>query len=495
MSGDGGGGPAPAPGAGDAPPSVDELPRGFVPKPPKKCLNCAASYESLRRCSRCKAVYFCNATCQREVWKEHLKTCVPAPLSAKAEAEKAEIEKLRAREEAAKTRPPPRPPPPQTTTPQSKPEQVKADELVRVRTAILPEVDRLMKLGEYEDAIEHLDDGVAVASAHDERELLDSLSCLVARCYLRLNKPKDARDGLNPALMQARREGGKNAMKPHSIAAEICKAMGDETQMRVELKALMEAAQDAGVDAREQGAALYLAGCLLDDVGDDAAATPLLTSAADAAEKTRDHGMRAGAMSRIGRAMMRARKPRGAIDAWTDELRALDEGERADAEDALRRVDVSEEKQKDKDKEGGDLGEGGEGEKQDNDDDAKTPSTPPLPYRPLGDARARRCRAHANLYAARAVTRDRPRADAHLDAALSIANGMGDARDVARELGKLWLQVGHARRLASVGEEGEEKDVAEAYERAAAKAREAGDDETAKEAEEGLAKSAGKKSP
>jgi hypothetical protein len=46
-----------------------------------------------------------------------------------------------------------------------------------------------------------------------------------------------------------------------------------------------------------------------------------------------------------------------------------------------------------------------------------------------------------------------------------------------------------------VGEEGEEKDVAEAYERAAAKAREAGDDETAKEAEEGLAKSAGKKSP
>ena len=47
----------------------------------ERCLNCGASFEGLRRCGKCKAVYFCNAACQREVWKEHCKTCV-APAGA-----------------------------------------------------------------------------------------------------------------------------------------------------------------------------------------------------------------------------------------------------------------------------------------------------------------------------------------------------------------------------------------------------------------------------
>ena len=47
----------------------------------KRCLNCGASFEGLRRCGKCKAVYFCNAACQREVWKEHCKTCVAPALS------------------------------------------------------------------------------------------------------------------------------------------------------------------------------------------------------------------------------------------------------------------------------------------------------------------------------------------------------------------------------------------------------------------------------
>ena len=62
----------------------------------KQCLNCGSSFEGLRRCGKCKAAYFCNAACQREVWKEHCKTCVapagsdPAPTAHGAGAAAAE---------------------------------------------------------------------------------------------------------------------------------------------------------------------------------------------------------------------------------------------------------------------------------------------------------------------------------------------------------------------------------------------------------------------
>ena len=71
-------------------------------------------------------------------------------------------------------------------------------------------------------------------------------------------------------------------MRPHSIAAEINKAKGDVDQMRVELRALMEAASESN-DEQEQGAALPLAGCLLFDGGDLNAAVPLLSGKSAAA--------------------------------------------------------------------------------------------------------------------------------------------------------------------------------------------------------------------
>jgi len=61
---------------------------------------------------------------------------------------------------------------------------------------------------------------------------MDSMSCLLARCYLGLKQPKEALEGLNPALMQARREGGATSIKPHSIAAEAFKMQGDLDKMR-----------------------------------------------------------------------------------------------------------------------------------------------------------------------------------------------------------------------------------------------------------------------
>ena len=40
-----------------------------------KCLVCEKETKSL--CGRCQAVAFCSADCQKSVWKEHKKSCVP----------------------------------------------------------------------------------------------------------------------------------------------------------------------------------------------------------------------------------------------------------------------------------------------------------------------------------------------------------------------------------------------------------------------------------
>ena len=110
-----------------------------------------------------------------------------------------------------------------------------------------------MREGKFADAIEHLEESVAFASGADERELLDALSCLTARCYLGMGRPKEALQGLNPALMQARRNGGPSAIKPHSIAAECFRALGDEEKTRVELRALVEAAAESADEAEQAG--------------------------------------------------------------------------------------------------------------------------------------------------------------------------------------------------------------------------------------------------
>ena len=171
---------------------------------------------------------------------------------------------------------------------------MKQNELRRIRTEVLPEVAALMAERDFEKAIEWLEDAVAFASGYDERELLDSMSCLLARCFLSLGKPKEALGGLNPALMHARRTGGPTAVKPHSVAAECFIAMGDREKVRVELRALMEAAAESE-DEREQCGALLFAGCVLFDLGDLSQAVAVLASATTAAEKTKDHGARATA--------------------------------------------------------------------------------------------------------------------------------------------------------------------------------------------------------
>ena len=423
----------------------------------KRCLNCDASFEGLRRCGKCKAAYFCNAACQREVWKEHCKTCVAPAGAAPPPPPEAPGQAAASGAPAAAGQPP--------AAPEQKytPEQIKQEGLRRVNQEVLPEVGALMREGKFAEAVEHLEESVAFASGADERELMDALSCLTARCYLGMGKPKEALQGLNPALMQARRNGGPSAIKPHSIAAECFRALGDAEKTRVELRALVEAAAES-TDEAEQAGALLLAGIALFDMGDLNASMPLLASAAAAAEKVGDFAGRAAARSRAGAALLRLRRPGQAVEAWTDELKALEEGERLEKESKETKETYRESVLED----GAERG------------DKNKPETRALA--PVGDARARRCRAHGNLFTAHLLMGAREAAETHLAHACSLAKTLG-----AKEEAETWLRAGHARRLAGDASDGVPKDAREAYETAAAVANAAGLETLAARAVDGAA--------
>ena len=443
----------------------------------KRCLNCDASFEGLRVCGKCKAAYFCNAACQREVWKEHCKTCV-APVGAT---------------------PPPLPEVPGQSTgsgapaaagaaPGQKytPEQIKREGLRRINRDVLPEVSLLMRDGNFELAIEHLEESVAFASGADERELLDSLSCLTARCYLGIGKPKEALEGLNPALMQARREGGPSAIKPHSIAAECFRALGDPEKTRVELRALVEAASES-TDEAEQAGALLLAGIALFDMGDLTASVPLLASAASAAEKVGDFAGRAAARGRAGAALLRLRRPGHAVEAWTDELKALEEGERREKEiAAAARAEGDGDAREAPETSAEVLASRVEAELSIGDVEVRRDARikkEKAPWRALalvGDARARRCRAHGNIFTAHLLMGAREAAEMHLAHACCVAREIG-----AKEEAETWLRAGHARRLAGDASAGVPAEARDAYEKSARIAKEAGLDDLAERARNG----------
>ena len=44
-----------------------------------KCQCCGVSSPDLKKCTRCKSVYYCDKVCQKRDWKErHKNTCQPA---------------------------------------------------------------------------------------------------------------------------------------------------------------------------------------------------------------------------------------------------------------------------------------------------------------------------------------------------------------------------------------------------------------------------------
>jgi hypothetical protein len=232
---------------------------------------------------------------------------------------------------------------------------------------------------------------------------------------------------------------------------------------------------------------LLLAGIALFDMGDLNASMPLLASAAAAAEKVGDFAGRAAARGRAGAALLRLRRPGQAAEAWRDELKALEEGERrekkraeekrqtfslgdggadarADGADELAAATRVEEA----------LGVGAGAPEETKRTEASSESFPKNTQEngkaqslralaPVGDARARRCRAHGNLFTAHLLMGAREAAETHLAHACSLAKTLG-----AKEEAETWLRAGHARRLAGDASDGVPKDAREAYETAAA---------------------------
>ena len=146
----------------------------------KRCLNCDASYKGLKRCPRCKQVYFCNATCQKEVWKEHVKVCVPIDGEPAQPPPKqpsaAAAAKPPADSQAATAAPKPGDPPPYRR-PRSR---LRLISCCASGTRSCPSGEGSMSAREFADAEEQLEDGVAIASQYDERELLNELSCALS---------------------------------------------------------------------------------------------------------------------------------------------------------------------------------------------------------------------------------------------------------------------------------------------------------------------------
>ena len=188
---------------------------------------------------------------------------------------------------------------------------------------------------------------------------------------------------------------------------------------------------------------------------------PLLSSAATAGEKLGNHGMRAGARNRAGAALLRMRQCKPAVEAWMDELKAL---EQASAQEAMAAMKVKED-EKDAEKE-----EPKEGVK-------KKQEVPPL-----GDTRGRRCKAHGNIFMAHLLMGTRPAAEMHLQHALSLAKELGKEEEA-----RVWLQCGNSHTLASV-DGSNDGDAAEAYKKCLNLAKEVNSLELIGEAEKGLQK-------
>lgn len=57
----------------------EEIPTRAPGEMSRSCLKCGkiANSNELRKCSRCKRVYYCDKECQRKSWKKHKKDCRP----------------------------------------------------------------------------------------------------------------------------------------------------------------------------------------------------------------------------------------------------------------------------------------------------------------------------------------------------------------------------------------------------------------------------------
>lgn len=283
-----------------------------------KCLNCGASFAELKKCSRCRAVYFCNAACQRAVWAEHSPNCVKDP--------------------NAKERPK-APEPPRMPTAAEK-EAAKANEKKKIEEDTLPKAraacDALLGggglhanqgvSGEFEDIIEALEDAIVFAIGEEDAELSREVRLTLSKAYLCARRLDECVHYLTPELEHARREGGEESASVHLLAARARSLKGEKEQCRKELTAALDCASESTSESK-QGESLLEAGLILHDIGDWEKCAPILSTAGEAMEKL-DRKMDASrAYNRAGSALFRLGRPDQAARCWLRELKTLESDE------------------------------------------------------------------------------------------------------------------------------------------------------------------------
>ena len=274
----------------------------------RRCLNCGVAHESLLTCSRCRRAYFCNAACQRAVWSTHSVTCVADP-TMKAVKRPLEPPRLPTEEEKARA---------------------KARERRKIEEEVIPRGIEACEAGvrgqTLDDAIEALEDAIVFAIGEEDETLTASVRVTLSRAYLTAKRFDECLHYLAPALERAKREGGAESARVHALAARVHAAKGEKEQCRKELTATLDCASESTSD-EAQFESLFDAGMILHDIGDWERCAPLLSTAAEAAEKLGKIAHAARAYNRSGSALFRSGRPDYAARCWIRELKTLESDE------------------------------------------------------------------------------------------------------------------------------------------------------------------------
>ena len=274
----------------------------------RRCLNCGVAHESLLTCSRCRRAYFCNAACQRAVWSTHSVTCVADP---RMKAVKRRLE------------------PPRVPTAEEK-ARAKASERRKIEEEVIPRGIEACEAGvrgqTLDDAIEALEDAIVFAIGEEDETLTASVRVTLSRAYLTAKRFDECLHYLAPALERAKREGGAESARVHALAARVHAAKGEKEQCRKELTATLDCASESTSD-EAQFESLFDAGMILHDIGDWERCAPLLSTAAEAAEKLGKIAHAARAYNRSGSALFRSGRPDYAARCWIRELKTLESDE------------------------------------------------------------------------------------------------------------------------------------------------------------------------
>jgi len=148
----------------------------------------------------------------------------------------------------------------------------------------------------------------------------------LSRAYLTAKRFDECLHYLRPALERAKREGGAESAKVHALAARVHAAKGEKEQCRKELTAALDCASESTSD-EAQFESLFDAGMILYDIGDWERCAPLLSTAAEAAEKLGKLAHAARAYNRSGLALFRSGRPDFAARCWIRELKTLESDE------------------------------------------------------------------------------------------------------------------------------------------------------------------------